>query len=151
MKYVLPCHKICLLNFFLLQDSTKDYVCELCQKNGKQCCQTSPRQGCKTESELIDSSDFGIPMIINQSATSTIPRSNGKVCISLLLYSPSYILSTASLSMLIRALHVDTCILSKDSVTYSILFKPVYLFERTCTCVVPFISVFKSAISTCIS
>uniref|UniRef100_A0A0D3HVR3 Rhodanese domain-containing protein n=1 Tax=Oryza barthii TaxID=65489 RepID=A0A0D3HVR3_9ORYZ len=59
------------------QDSTKDYVCELCQKNGKQCCQTSPRQGCKTESELIDSSDFGIPMIINQSATSTIPRSNG--------------------------------------------------------------------------
>lgn len=59
------------------QDSTKEYVCELCQKNGKQCCQTSPRQDCKTESELIDSSDFGIPMIINQSATSTIPRSNG--------------------------------------------------------------------------
>ncbi|XP_040385758.1 rhodanese-like domain-containing protein 6 isoform X2 [Oryza brachyantha] len=59
------------------QDSSKQYVCELCQKNGKQCCQISLRQDCETESELIDSSDFGRPATINQIAASTIPRSNG--------------------------------------------------------------------------
>uniref|UniRef100_A0A0D9Y0F3 Rhodanese domain-containing protein n=1 Tax=Leersia perrieri TaxID=77586 RepID=A0A0D9Y0F3_9ORYZ len=61
----------------LVLDSTKEYICELCRKNGKQCCQTLPRQDCRTESELIDSSDFGNQAITNQIATSTIPRSNG--------------------------------------------------------------------------
>ncbi|KAG8048973.1 hypothetical protein GUJ93_ZPchr0009g2034 [Zizania palustris] len=51
------------------QDSTKEYVCELCQKNGKQCCQT--------EFELIETSAYGKLVDINQIATSTIPRSNG--------------------------------------------------------------------------
>uniref|UniRef100_A0ACD5YJQ3 Uncharacterized protein n=1 Tax=Avena sativa TaxID=4498 RepID=A0ACD5YJQ3_AVESA len=59
------------------QHSTEEYVCELCQRNGKPCCQISARQDCQKESELSESSAFGKPSISNKVSTSKAPMSNG--------------------------------------------------------------------------
>ncbi|KQJ86306.1 rhodanese-like domain-containing protein 6 isoform X4 [Brachypodium distachyon] len=59
------------------QDSTKEYVCELCLRNGKPCCQISVRQDGQTETELSESSAFGKPSITNKVLTSSAPMSNG--------------------------------------------------------------------------
>ena len=67
---------------FLLQDSNKEYVCELCLKNGKQCCEISVKQDYQAESELSEPSDIGKLSISNKISTSKAPGSNGKVCIN---------------------------------------------------------------------
>ncbi|KAL6622434.1 hypothetical protein ACP70R_032313 [Stipagrostis hirtigluma subsp. patula] len=64
------------------QDSAREYICELCQKNGKQLnqispqsSQISPRHDCGIQLEL--SSGVGKTSSSNQFATSEFPRSNG--------------------------------------------------------------------------
>ncbi|XP_062204412.1 rhodanese-like domain-containing protein 6 isoform X2 [Phragmites australis] len=59
------------------QDSTKKYVCELCQKNGEESCRISPTQDCEIQLGLSESSDFEKTSISNDFATSKFPRSNG--------------------------------------------------------------------------
>jgi hypothetical protein len=70
---------------FYLQDSTKEYACELCQKNGKEPCQISTRQDCKIQIGLSES--FEKPPISYHNAISKVPWSDGKVCISFPLHS----------------------------------------------------------------
>ncbi|XP_037432984.1 rhodanese-like domain-containing protein 6 [Triticum dicoccoides] len=59
------------------QDSNKEYVCELCLKNGKQCCEISVKQDYQAESELSEPSDIGKLSISNKISTSKAPGSNG--------------------------------------------------------------------------
>ncbi|TVU49729.1 hypothetical protein EJB05_01058 [Eragrostis curvula] len=59
------------------QDSTEEYTCEICQKNGKQSCQMSPSQDCEKNLGLTESSGFEKISIKNHFATSELPRSNG--------------------------------------------------------------------------
>ncbi|KAL6846951.1 hypothetical protein ACP4OV_022804 [Aristida adscensionis] len=59
------------------QDSTKEYICELCQKNGKQSCQISPRHDSEIQLGLSESSDIEKTSTRNHFATSQFPRSNG--------------------------------------------------------------------------
>jgi len=59
------------------QDSTKEYACELCQKNGKEPCQISTRQDCKIQIGLSES--FEKPPISYHNAISKVPWSDGKV------------------------------------------------------------------------
>ncbi|XP_062203297.1 rhodanese-like domain-containing protein 6 isoform X2 [Phragmites australis] len=61
------------------QESSKEYVCELCQKNGKESCQISPSQDCLIHIGLSESSGFENSSINNHCVTSKFPRSNGKV------------------------------------------------------------------------
>jgi len=67
------------------QGSTKEYVCELCQKNGKELCQISNTQDCGIQ--ISEPSGFENPSISNHNVTSKVPWSNGKVCISFPLHS----------------------------------------------------------------
>lgn len=70
---------------FYLQDSTKEYACELCQKNGKEPCQISTRQDCKMQIGLSES--FEKTPISYCNVTSKVPWSDGKVRISFPLHS----------------------------------------------------------------
>jgi len=59
------------------QGSTKEYVCELCQKNGKELCQISNTQDCGIQ--ISEPSGFENPSISNHNVTSKVPWSNGKI------------------------------------------------------------------------
>ncbi|GJN35210.1 hypothetical protein PR202_gb23959 [Eleusine coracana subsp. coracana] len=59
------------------QDSTKEYVCELCQKNGKHSCSISISQECEKTLGLSKSSDFEEVSTNNHFVTSDFLRSNG--------------------------------------------------------------------------
>ncbi|CAL5093044.1 unnamed protein product [Urochloa decumbens] len=58
------------------QDSSKEYVCELCQKNGKEHCQTSTKQDCEIQIGLSEPSGFEKTSISDHSVTSKVPWSN---------------------------------------------------------------------------
>ncbi|CAD6267459.1 unnamed protein product [Miscanthus lutarioriparius] len=57
------------------QDSTKEFACELCQKNGKEPCQISARQDCKLQIGLSES--FEKPSISNHNVANKVPWSDG--------------------------------------------------------------------------
>lgn len=59
------------------QDSTEEYACELCQKNGKEPCQLSTGQDCKIQRGLSES--FEKPSISYHNVTSKVSWSDGKV------------------------------------------------------------------------
>jgi hypothetical protein len=88
--------------FFKLQDSTKEYACELCQKNGKEPCQISTRQDCQIQIGLSES--FEKPSISYHNVTSKVPWSDGKVCISFPLHSLSdnYLYSYSNMHMALK-------------------------------------------------
>ncbi|CAL4898649.1 unnamed protein product [Urochloa decumbens] len=58
------------------QDSNKEYVCELCQKNGKEHCQISTKQDCDIQIGISEPSGFEKTSISNHNVTSKVPWSN---------------------------------------------------------------------------